>query len=863
MLIAVHHSLSFSPIELKDDPTESLWIKVSSSSKKPIILAVFYRPPSSSKQYSDAFIHSLSYVYGRYPEAHFIIGGDFNLPHIDWDSFSVLPNNPCKGISQSILSNFLDLGFSQIVRSPTRSTPTSSSILDLIFTNFPDLVSSSCIIGGISDHDIPLSTHSLSVPRFPSVPRKIYLYHKANFSLMSDLVSEMSSDYFQNLSSSDVPAKWSFFKDRVSSIIDSCVPSKMVSVPSKPWFSHKIKRLVAKKQRLYNKFKRSKIQADFDAFYQFRRFVDITVKSEYRKHLNSIIDQDSHKSLFRHIKLLRKDSVSIPSLSFNNSVATSDLEKANILNSFFSSVFTEEPLTNLPSPPSYNFPPMPAISFSSDGICKLLSNLNVHSSPGPDSISNKFLKLHSHSLSLILQDLFTSSLNNTSIPHDWLLANVTPIHKKGSRASPNNYRPVSLTSSVSKIIEHIFVSQITTFLESVNFFSPFQHGFLKSRSCESQLLLTCHDFACSLNSKGQTDAIVLDFRKAFDSVPHHRLLSKLSSLNLHPLTLSWLRAFLSNRSQRVVVNGYSSPYVPVISGVPQGTVLGPLLFLIYINDISSYVKSSTIRLFADDCLLYKNITSINDSESLQSDLKSLKKWSDHWLLRFNTDKCNIISFTNKKSPILFNYTLDSSPLSRVSKIKYLGIIFDSKLTFSDHIHSICSRAKSFIYFLNRNLSGASPDRKLKAYVTYVRPIIEYASVIWNPYLANLSALLDSVQRLAIRFIRNNFSTYYSVTELSSGLNLPTLSSRRSISDLSMVYKIFHKEIFISREDLFSLSPSPLTRGHRFKLFVPDNYVNAFENSFAFRIIKPWNNLHPSLFNCNSSSSFKSKLSHIL
>ena len=304
-------------------------------------------------------------------------------------------------------------------------------------------------------------------------------------------------------------------------------------------------------------------------------------------------------------------------------------------------------------------------------------------------------------------------------------------------------------------------------------------------------------------------------------------------------TLSWLISFLSNRLQRVIINGHFSSFTSVLSGVPQGTVLGPLLFLIFINDLPSYIFSSTIRLFADDCLIYKEIRSPNDSVALQSDLNSLQTWCDHWLLKFNVSKCSFISITNKKKPLLFQYTLSNSPLLRVSKFQYLGITFDNKLSWSDHISYICFKAKRTIYFLNRNLQGASPDRKLQAYVTYVRPIIEYASCVWNPSSVDSTKLLDSVQRLAIRFIRNNFSRRYSFTLLSNGIDLDSLSFRRNLTDLTMVFKILRNEIFLSKDEFFSsFSSRKVTRGHNSKLFKPQCSVNSFRDSFSFRIIDP-------------------------
>ena len=216
-------------------------------------------------------------------------------------------------------------------------------------------------------------------------------------------------------------------------------------------------------------------------------------------------------------------------------------------------------------------------------------------------------------------------------------------------------------------------------------------------------------------------------------------------------------------------------------------------------------------------------------------------------------------YHKKTQPISFDYKLNNISLSKSSNFDYLGISFNNKLSWSDHIRSICSKALRTIYFLNRNLQGASQDLKLKAYVSYVRPIIEYATCVWNPSSVESTQLLDSVQRLAIRFIRNNFSRYRSVTEMSIGLELPALSVRRNVNDLTTVFKIFNKEIFIDPNVLFSLNSFSSTRGHSLKLYKPNCTVNSFRDSFSYRIIDQWNKLDPSLISCPDSHSFKSNL----
>ena len=272
-------------------------------------------------------------------------------------------------------------------------------------------------------------------------------------------------------------------------------------------------------------------------------------------------------------------------------------------------------------------PPISQLQISVEGVAKQLSDLNPNKATGPDGLHPRLLKSVSTQIAPVLQSIFTQSLTTGDVPEDWRSANISPIFKKGDKSLPSNYRPVSLTSVCSKVLEHIIHSHMMKHLDKYNILSPAQHGFRKGLSCESQLLVTTHDLTSALDQGKQVDAIVLDFSKAFDMVPHNRLLSKLQHYGISGNLLSWLQAFLTQRTQAVVLDGESSKPTKVLSGVPQGTVLGPLLFLLYINDLPDIVGSN-VRLFADDCLLYRIIEHPSDVQGLQADLDALTHWQN-------------------------------------------------------------------------------------------------------------------------------------------------------------------------------------------------------------------------------------------
>ena len=330
---------------------------------------------------------------------------------------------------------------------------------------------------------------------------------------------------------------------------------------------------------------------------------------------------------------------------------TNDLDKANALNNQFVSVFTQENVSTILDIPGPPYPAMDSIEITIEGIISLLTNLNPNKASGPDKICNRFLKEFAAEIAPYFTVLFQASLNQGIIPNDWKKAFVVPIFKKGDHSSPANYRPISLTSVVCKLLEHIISSNIYSHLDKYKILTEQQHGFRGRRSCKTQLIDTINDFVTTLNRPGQTDAIFLDISKAFDTVPLHRLYCKLAHYGICGYTLTWIKELLTGRSQQVVVNGkYSNSAEAVTSGVPQGSVLGPLLFICYTNDIV-YKISSTIRLYADDTLIYRNIHSEADVSVLQSDLNTVLKWAEDWQMTFNPQKTEFLRITNKHNSI--------------------------------------------------------------------------------------------------------------------------------------------------------------------------------------------------------------------
>ena len=492
---------------------------------------------------------------------------------------------------------------------------------------------------------------------------------------------------------------------------------------------------------------------------------------------------------------------------------------------------------------------------SEEGVTKLLSNLNPNKAMGPDGLHPRILKQLANVISPILRLIFQKSIDTGEVPLDWKKANVAPIFKKGMRYDAANYRPVSLTCVCSKLLEHIVTKHILTHLENNNILYDLQHGFRNKRSTETQLIAFTQDVLRNLGQGKQTDVIIMDFAKAFDKVSHWRLAIKLNNYGISGSVNKWIGNFLNNRTQRVVCNGETSDWAPVLSGVPQGSVIGPILFLIYINDLPDEVKA-TVRLFADDTIMYMTMTCEFDSKQLQEDLNKLAAWEEKWKMKFHPNKCSVLRITRKKAPAIHNYQLHGHTLQPETNSKYLGLIINEKLSWNNHIDSVCKKGNSSLAFLRRNLQISQQHIKANAYTTLVRPQLEYGAAIWDPYTKLKQTQLEMVQRRAARYVHNDYSRHSSPTHMLQQLGWRSLLQRRADIRLIFFYKSLHGLIAVDLQQ--QLTPQPRASRHNHPMsFIPLCETKQYiQQSFLPRTILQWNRLPQTIALSTSLDTFK-------
>ena len=422
------------------------------------------------------------------------------------------------------------------------------------------------------------------------------------------------------------------------------------------------------------------------------------------------------------------------------------------------------------------------------------------------------------------------------------------------------YCPVFLTCLACKLLEHVICSHVLKYLDKHHLLSDYQHCFRKGHSCESQILITLDDLYRSFDKRNQVDVGVLDFSRAFDTVPHMRLMSKFSSLGITRPIQKWLQAFLTGRTMSVVVDGVETEPAGVLSGVPQGTVSGPLLFLIYINDMPNVISSGTyIHLFADDCLIYRDISSLDDQVILQRDLVALQGWAERWGMGFNPSKCNILHIHRGDRHLPHLYDFCGCVLLVVSNAKYLGVTISDNLEWHNQVSKVAKKANTLLHFISRNLKHCPRKARETACCTITRSSLEYCASIWDPRLQKDKDTLKKVNRRGARMVFKKTwrDSLVSPTQLLKELKWLSLETRRYHQRMCLMYKISHGLVAVPPTQLVETRRN--TRRHKYKYQTIGTASNQYKNSFYPRSIPQWNKLPSDIVEAPSIDFFWARL----
>ena len=869
IIIFTHKSLSVSEVETDSSFSEFLRIRIKLHGNDILNVVCIYRSPSSSPENNALLLTELEKMSDT-PETHTLIMGDFNLKEIDWENSTTITGP--EHIASKFLEKTRDLFLYQQVTKPTRmrsnQTPT---LLDLVMTNEEGMIDSINYLPPLwskdaeSDH-LVLEFEFICYSDLPA-PESLGLdLKKADFTKLRELLTPYDwDDLFKDKTVEDA---LQIMVEKVQLAISESIPLKK-GIPGKAgakplWMNFQGLKKVKKKHKAWKRYLCTKDGRDYQKYARIRNKCK-HVMSKLVKDFEMQIAKDiknNPKSFWKYANSKTKTRSGVPKLKKRDgSWAESDKDKADELNKYFSSVFTREDITSMPN----NFPPGPSnttFSFtplSIEDIIKKITKLKPNKAPGPDGLHPTIIKELRLEIAYPLCLLFNMSLEQGIVPTEWKLANVSPIFKKGSKQACQNYRPVSLTSIICKMLESCVRDQIMAYMKLNKLFTEDQHGFLPHRSCVTQLLLIMEHWTDLMDKGIPIDNIYMDFSKAFDSVPHQRLLYKLTMYGIKGLPNQWIESFLSDRKQRVSINGQYSEWADVTSGVPQGSVLGPLLFLIFINDLPSMLNCFT-KIFADDTKIYNKAETIADSKFLQEDINMAAKWSEIWQLPFNKDKCKVMHIGKKKEKRKYYMQNDVGikvPLETVSEEKDLGVLFSNSLSFRNHITKSIAKANQMTGIVKRTFEYLNPEVFITLYKTLIRPHLEYANVIWRPHMRKDIENIERVQRRATKCVPT--LSHLNYRERIQYLKLPTLEYRRLRGDMIQTYKLLHGIDDINYQLLFTRARDNRTRGHSLKLEHNFPRRDLRKYSFSTRIVNDWNSLPEEVVTAPSLNAFKSRL----
>jgi hypothetical protein len=827
-----------------------------------------YRPPSSTALQDDILVDC---IIACCQGMEAVLLGDFNLPTLNWavDIFS----NYISPSDKKILNCFDSLGLVQWVTEPTI---TSGNILDLVLTTDPDRVGSVEVLP-----PLPCCGHSpvlfdyvfVGDVRDRDSGGGRLLWQRGDYDSISGALSSWDWDYeFDGLTVND---NYTLLSSILMDLVARFVPSRdgnavpwsrsppgwLSQLRSDAWSRYKSARAVfgRREVRVLEALENYK-----EVNFRYRNF-EVFSRCNYEESLIRRINvaPKLFHSYIRHKKVSRP-TVGPLKLPCGRLVVDS-IEMAEVFAQTFSSVYvTEDPI----NPAILQFFPghMERFDIGEADVVRALSVLDGSSSSGPDGVHPMLLKSCCSELAHPLSVIFNKSLLSGSIPLLWSKSLVVPLFKAGSRFDPSNYRPVSLTSVCCKTMERVIAARLVAHLEENCLLSPDQFGFRSGRSTEDQLLLTYGEVAERVDSGYVVDVVLLDFSKAFDVVCHSVLLQKLVALGVDGAVVQWIAAFLSNRKMSVVCDGVVSGSRDVGSGVPQGSVLGPILFLIYVNHIVQYTSCSC-KAFADDFKLYlhfareRDYTIVQGVRALQRDLNSVSSVSGSWNLRLNQRKCVVMRFGGgnydfSSVGVDGKYYLDGVQLEFVDSWRDLGVIVDVKLRFHEHVRTAVNKAAGLANNLLRSTVNRSPIFMKTLFISHIRPILDYCSCVYNVGYLGDSRSVESVQRRWTGCVEGLGELDYAGR--LQALDLFSMSGRRLRSDLIKIWKIFHsgdEHMLV----LFNVNMARATRGHNFKLVVPHCRADIKKRSFHVRSISLWNSLPADVVESTSIASFKSGL----
>ena len=763
----------------------------------------------------------------------------------------------------------------QTINEPTHFTEHSSSLLDIILSsNVAHL-----IFSGVGDplltqevryHCPTYGIFNFSKPKHKSFLRHTWSFDRGDYNKLREKASLTNWDSLYDI---DINKHAQNISNHIIKIAKECIPNTKTRIKpdEPPWINQEIKILIRKRKRAYKKAKRTNFHDHWVKFKHIRNRVINSIRDSKQKLKNAIADKLKSDNLssrdwWRILKsvIAPNSKSSVPPLEKDDIIIDDDTDKTNVLNDFF----RDQSLINdtgieLPQFENYTFlSELSSIHINPEEVEIVLQSLPLGKACGPDGINNRVLRELATQLSSPFCCLFNHSLQIGEFPDIWKRSHVTPIPKGGDRASPSNYRPISLLCTPEKCFERVVFKHLYNHLHENQILSPLQSGFIPGDSTVNQLTFLYNTFSQSLDSGKEVRVVFCDISKAFDRVWHEGLLLKLKAAGIKDSLLAWFRSYLSNRKQRVVLPGAESKWNEIRAGVPQGSILGPLLFLLFINDIVKDIGCN-IRLFADDTSLFLIVENPDiAAELLNLDLDKIIAWAKKWLVRFNPVKTEAFLASRKiNKPIHPPLFMAGTQITEVASHKHLGVIFQNDGSWHNHIDYVKEKAWTRINAMKKLKFDFDRKSLETVYLTFIRPILEYADVVWDNCTQYEKNELDKIQNEAARIVTGT-TKLVSIRALYEEVKWDTLEERRRKHKLALFYKMVNG---LSPPYLSSLIPLPRASSYNLRNTNDIQTIHArtdqYYNSFLPSVIRDWNNLTLDTRNSDSLYSFKRNLNN--
>jgi hypothetical protein len=824
-----------------------------------------------------------------------LITGDFNYGDIEWDeSMQGSLRSNCRKHSE-FLESVEESGVYQNVNCKTFQTSDGNltNTLDLIFTeseNRIDAVKTRAPLGvSLQKAHLVLSwdfnlKSSLGVNL--EYKKSKFMYKKGDYKKLSEFLD--THDWANKFRDKDVQFCYSEFLRIYNESCETFIPKIDISgnLKTKPkWLTHGIQKNFRKRLNLWHANIRIKRRDPnlLREYEKLKKTCEIEVNRAVRDYEKNIADnaKKNPKMVYSYMNSKKAVSESIRALNDETGKRVEDpCEIVKILNDQFKSVFEKDngeipDVSDIRERVSednrergeYEWGDLTDVKV--EVILEKIKKLNEFEAFGVDKVSNAVLKNCAEAFIKPLKLIFDISLKTGEVPREWKEANVTPLFKKGCKLERSNYRPVSLTSTICKILESIIRDKVMKYMRLKQLIVPSQHGFVPNKACVTNLLETLDVITGAIKNGHSVDLVLLDFAKAFDKVSHAKLIQKLKAYGIDGILVKWIESFLTGRKQRVLIGDNCSEWEDVTSSVPQGSVLGPLLFTIFINDLPDKIKNEC-RLYADDSKLIGVIEREEDAIEIQKDIDSMQKWAKTWQMSFNYDKCKVMHFGKKNKEQTYTMSLGQGEQPHVIEKSLverdLGLMVSSDLKWATQVEKATKAAKAMIALIRNSFRYLDADLVRLLYVSLVRPHLEFAVPVWNPYLKKDIEKLENIQHRATRLAPSLRKKRYEYR--LEKLRLTTLETRRKRGDLIQFYKVLNGQDHIKWKNepekiMHGNNDGPvssnLRRGGTCFRREPANICTSRKEFFLNRVIPIWNDLPREVREAKSLNCFKAGL----